>query len=98
VNRERRTNPDWAVGGQIHNAPDSPESKLGGGPIQDNPDKARRVNPVTYVDKSAPPFLIVHGTLDRLVPFNQSQILAVALEASGTWAVGSNGTVMEKFR
>jgi hypothetical protein len=44
VNRERRTNPDWA-GGQIHNAPDSPESKLVGGPIQDNPDKVGRVNP-----------------------------------------------------
>jgi acetyl esterase/lipase len=63
--------------------PDSPESKLVGGPIQDNPDKVRRVNPITYVDKSAPPFLIVHGTLDRLVPFNQSQLLAAALEAAG---------------
>jgi acetyl esterase/lipase len=69
--------------GQIHNVPDSPESKLVGGPIQDNPDKVRRVNPITYVDRSAPPFLIVHGTLDRLVPFNQSQLLAAALEAVG---------------
>ena len=33
--------------GQIHNVPDSPESKLVGGPIQDNPDKVRRVNPIT---------------------------------------------------
>ena len=69
--------------GQIHNASDSPESKLVGGPIQDNPDKVRRVNPITYITKSAPPFLIVHGTLDRLVPFNQSQLLAAALEAAG---------------
>jgi acetyl esterase/lipase len=69
--------------GQIHNAPDSPESKLVGGPIQDNPDKVRRVNPITYVTKSAPPFLIVHGTLDRLVPFNQSQLLVAALKAAG---------------
>ena len=43
----------------------------------------RRVNPITYVTKSAPPFLIVHGTLDRLVPFNQSQLLVAALEAAG---------------
>jgi hypothetical protein len=42
--------------GQIHDAPDSPESKLIGGPIQDHPDKARRVNPITYVTKDAPPF------------------------------------------
>jgi acetyl esterase/lipase len=69
--------------GQIHNAPDSPESKLVGGPIQDNPDKVSRVNPITYVTKSASPFLIVHGTLDRLVPFHQSQLLAAALEAAG---------------
>jgi acetyl esterase/lipase len=69
--------------GQIHDAPDSPESKLVGGPIQENPDKARRVNPITYVTKEVPPFLIVHGTVDRLVPFNQSQLLAAALEAAG---------------
>ena len=59
------------------------KSKLVGGPIQDNPDKVRRVNPITYVTKNAPPFLIVHGTLDRLVPFNQSQLLVAALEAAG---------------
>jgi hypothetical protein len=41
--------------GQIHNAPDSPESRLVGGPVQVNPDKVRRVNPITYVDKGAPP-------------------------------------------
>jgi acetyl esterase/lipase len=68
--------------GQIHDAPDSPESRLVGGPIQENPDKVRRANPITYVDKDAVPFLIVHGTLDRLVPFNQSQLLAAALEAA----------------
>jgi acetyl esterase/lipase len=41
------------------------------------------VNPITYVNKNAPPFLIVHGALDRLVPFNQSQLLVAALEAAG---------------
>jgi acetyl esterase/lipase len=69
--------------GQIHDAPDSPESKLVGGPIQDNPEKVRRANPITYVTKGAPPFLIVHGILDRLVPFHQSQLLVAALEAVG---------------
>ena len=41
------------------------------------------MNPITYVDKNAPPFLIVHGTLDRLVPFNQSELLVDALKAAG---------------
>ncbi len=70
--------------GQIHDAPDSPESRLVGGPIQEHPDKVRWANPITHVTKDAPPFLIVHGTLDRLVPFHQSQLLAVALEAAST--------------
>ena len=69
--------------GQVHNTPDSAESKLVGGPIQDHPDQVRRVNPITYVTKGAPPFLIVHGMLDRLVPFHQSQLLASALEGAG---------------
>jgi alpha/beta hydrolase fold len=39
--------------GQIHNAPDSPESKLVGGPIQDNPDKGtRQIRVILYA--SAP--------------------------------------------
>jgi acetyl esterase/lipase len=69
--------------GDIHNAPGSPESKLVGGPIQDNPDKVKRANPITYVTKNAPPFLIVHGTGDRLVPFNQSELLAATLKSVG---------------
>ena len=69
--------------GDIHDAADSPESKLVGGPIQDNPDKVKRANPITYVTKEAPPFLIVHGTADRLVPFNQSELLAAALKSVG---------------
>ena len=78
--------------GQIHNGSESPESKLIGGPIQDNPEKVRRANPITYLGKSAPPFLIVHGTLDRLVPFNQSQLLAAALETGGI-LVGDDVTI-----
>lgn len=69
--------------GDIHNAPDSPESKLIGGPIQDNPEKVKRANPITYVTKSAPPFLIVHGKADRVVPLNQSELLAAALSSVG---------------
>jgi acetyl esterase/lipase len=69
--------------GDIHSAPNSPESKLVGCPIQDNPDKVKRANPITYVTKSAPPFLIIHGTTDRVVPFNQSELLVAALKSAG---------------
>ena len=66
-----------------HDAADSPESKLIGGPIQENKDKVQRANPITYVTKDDPPFLIVHGDKDPLVPHNQSEILCEALKKAG---------------
>ncbi len=63
-----------------HDAKDSPESKLIGGAIQENKEKAARANPLTYVTKDDPPFLIVHGDADPLVPLGQSEILADALK------------------
>ncbi len=69
--------------GQIHNVPDSPESQLVGGPIRERPAGVARANPVTYVTPEAPPFLIVHGDRDPLVPYGQSVLLVDALEAAG---------------
>jgi acetyl esterase/lipase len=69
-----------------HDAPDSPESKLIGGPIQENKDKVQRANPITYVTVDDPPFLIVHGDKDPLVPHNQSEILYNALKKAGVEA------------
>jgi dipeptidyl aminopeptidase/acylaminoacyl peptidase len=69
--------------GMVHDTPDSPESRLVGGPIQDHPDRVARANPVTYVDISCPPFLIVHGDRDPLVPYHQSILLATALRNAG---------------
>lgn len=70
-------------GGMTHDGPDSPESRLVGGPIQENPEKVARANPINYVSSDAPPFLIVHGDQDLLVPHHQSVLLARALEAAG---------------
>ena len=50
-----------------------------GGPIQENKDKVRDASPLTYVSKDDPPFLIVHGTEDPLVAFNQSEQLDAAM-------------------
>ena len=66
-----------------HNRVDSPESKLIGGPIQENPEKVARANPITYISWDDPPFLIVHGTEDPLVSFNQSELLHGALTSDG---------------
>jgi acetyl esterase/lipase len=69
--------------GMGHNAPGSPESRLIGGALQQNKDKAMRANPITYITPSAPPFLIAHGDGDRLVPHHQSELLEAALKKAG---------------
>lgn len=69
-----------------HDGPDSPESRLIGAPIQSNPDLAARANPISYVDGDEPPFLIVHGAKDSIVPLEQSQLLYQALSAAGSEA------------
>ena len=70
-------------GGMVHDGPDSPESRLVGGAIQKNPEKVVRANPITYVTAASPPFLIVHGDQDPLVPHHQSELLADALREAG---------------
>ena len=69
--------------GLVHDVPDSPESQLVGEPIQEHQDRVARANPVTYVSKDAPPFLIVHGDKDPLVPYQQSVLLNDALKKVG---------------
>lgn len=70
-------------GGQKHNPADSPESQLVGGAIQDNKEKVTQANPITYVSGDDPPFLILHGERDPLVPVNQSELLFDALTRAG---------------
>lgn len=67
-----------------HDDAKSPESQLIGGPIQENKNAAAQANPITYVGhvEEPPPFLIMHGTRDDLVPFNQSELLLAALKAA----------------
>ena len=73
-----------SCGSQLnHNAPNSPESSLIGGPIQDNRDKCELANPITYVDANDPPFLILHGDKDLLVPHCESEMLNDALQKAG---------------
>jgi acetyl esterase/lipase len=74
---------DFLQMGGRHAEARSPESLLLGGPIAENKDKAAQANPLTYVDKEDPPFLIVHGTEDPAVPFSQSILLKDALEKRG---------------
>lgn len=62
------------------NTPSDPYSSLIGTKLDDKP-KADAVSPVHYVSKDSPPFLILHGTHDTLVPYAQSVQLEAALKA-----------------
>ena len=62
-----------------HDAPDSPESKLIGGPIQERKRRVRSASPLNFVTADDAPTLIVHGADDPLVPIDQSIRLHRAL-------------------
>lgn len=43
----------------------------------------RQLSPSTWVNREAPPFLMIHGTADALVPFHQSEAMCGALRGLG---------------
>jgi len=69
-----------------HDDANSPESSLVGGPIQENKDKVALANPINYVNRNNPPFLIFHGDKDPLVPHCESEKLFDKLHQEGVKA------------
>jgi acetyl esterase/lipase len=63
--------------------PDSREARLLGAPAASVPELARQASPVAYAHAGAPPILLMHGTVDDLVPAAQSVRLAEALDQAG---------------
>ncbi|MGA9873350.1 MAG: alpha/beta hydrolase [Rhodococcus sp. (in: high G+C Gram-positive bacteria)] len=64
-------------------ADDSPEAALLGGPIRNNLELARAASPALQVRPGMPPFLILHGTADTMVPSAHSVRLHEALIDGG---------------
>lgn len=62
-----------------------PEDILFGGCVIDHPEISQPGNPLNYIeeDKPLPPFLIVHGDEDPMVPFHQSYLTAKKLQETG---------------
>jgi len=54
-----------------------------GAKYADNPAIYDKASPIKYVAKGAPPFLILHGTKDWIVPIEQSRRLAEKLKDAG---------------
>ncbi len=62
---------------------DSPSALLLGGCGKEVAELAKKASPILHVSKDDPPFLIMHGTMDSLVPLRQSQAFAGALKEAG---------------
>ena len=54
-----------------------------GAKFADNPAAYEKASPINYIGKSAPPFLIFHGTKDWIVPIEQSRRLTEKLKNVG---------------
>lgn len=78
---------DDRPGGMTHLAADSPESRLLGAPVTERPDLVALASPMTYLTKARAPklpaFLLMHGTADTIVIYEQSEMFHAALEAVG---------------
>ena len=66
-----------------HDTPNTALARLLGGRVRDHEELARLASPVSFVDKNAAPFLIMHGENDPIVPAQQSVVLDAALRAAG---------------
>lgn len=63
-----------------HSDVHSPESRFLGANIADVKELCRLACPITYVHEDMPPFMIIHGTADQVVPVEQSIDFANAIE------------------
>jgi acetyl esterase/lipase len=62
---------------------DSFEGRLLGGAPGALKEKAVQASPITYISKDDPPFLIMHGDRDPMMPLAQSEILRDTLKNAG---------------
>ena len=57
-----------------------------GASFDDKPELYKRISPISYVSRAAPPFLFVHGADDKLVPPRDSTDMVEKLQAVGVSA------------
>ena len=54
--------------------------KFMGGSFDEVPDVYREASPINHLDKNDPPVLVIHGTLDSIVPVKHSELLVEKLK------------------
>ena len=68
---------------QTHSVADSFESKYLGAAVASSPELVRKANPMTYITKDDPPFLVQKGDQDCTIAIENTKMLADALAAAG---------------
>jgi acetyl esterase/lipase len=53
----------------------TPEQRLLGGRIEERPTLARLANPAAFIGPETPPMLLIHGSVDEIVPVSQADYL-----------------------
>ncbi|MBA3484829.1 MAG: alpha/beta hydrolase [Pirellulales bacterium] len=56
---------------------------LGGKKFDEDPQQYKFASPITHVTKDDPPTLILHGSIDSVVPIDQADLLAAKLKETG---------------
>ena len=65
-------------------SPDSPDRLfLGCGTQACTKEQQRFASPITYLDRTDPPMLLMHGSVDATVPVGQTEVFAKAAQAAG---------------
>lgn len=64
-------------------SPDSPEARLWGRPTSEALEMARSASPLSYLSRSTPPILILHGDADGVVSLEQSRQFHAAMRKAG---------------
>lgn len=57
--------------------------KFLGKTYEEAPELYAKVSPITYITKDDPPTLILHGSIDELVPIDQAELLEAKLKEAG---------------
>ena len=57
-----------------------------GASFEGEPDLYKKISPIAYASRTSPPFLLFHGSEDRLVPPQDSPDMAETLRAAGASA------------
>jgi alpha-L-fucosidase 2 len=73
-----------ALAGTSGLIPDSVRKSLAGTPFEGMIlARLGQLSPIEAVHRGMPPFLLIHGTADRLVPFSQSPAMCARMKAAG---------------